>query len=209
MAFRNEAFSFFTHLVGALAGLVGLVFLLLRAESTAAIAAFLVYGVTLVAMFTSSTLHHVKHSDDGFFSRLDMSVIYLFIAGTYTPVCALALPAVWGVPVLVLVWSLAVGGVALRWLRPKTPRWVTVGLYLGLGWIALIGAYPLVVYLGWNALAFLVGGGIVYSVGAVIYARKRPNPWPETVGFHGLWHLFVMVAAGLHFALIWFFVPVS
>lgn len=207
MPFREEAFSFFTHLVGALAGLMGLVLLVRRAEGTLALAAFGVYGATLVFMFASSTLHHVAHREDGVFRKLDQTAIYLFIAGTYTPICLLGLPRNLGVPVLALVWALALAGIALRWLLPRTPRWVTAGLYLGLGWLSLLGGKAVLENLSLPALLLLVGGGVVYSVGAVVYATKRPDPWPRVVGYHGLWHVFVMVAAGLHFALIWGYVP--
>lgn len=202
MAFREEAFSFFTHLGGALAALAGLVFLLGRAEGALATSSLLVYGVTLIAMFVSSTLHHVAHAEDGLWRKLDQTAIYLFIAGSYTPICLLALPRNVGIPVVVLVWTLAAVGVTLRWTRPSTPRWVTIGLYLGLGWLSLAGAKAVLDALDVEALLLLVGGGVVYSVGAVVYAMKRPDPWPTRVGYHGLWHVFVLVAAGLHFVLI-------
>lgn len=203
VAFRHEAFSFFTHLAGALAGVVGLVALVLLAEDGLAVAAFAVYGGTLIVMFATSCLHHIAHRDDGIFRRLDMTSIYLFIAGSYTPMCLLAMPPRWGVPVLVAAWSFAAVGIALRWLRPLTPRWVTVGLYLGMGWMAFPAGFLLVDAVGWAGLALLVAGGAVYSVGAVVYARKRPDPWPRFVGYHGLWHVFVMGGAALHFALVW------
>lgn len=209
MAFREEAFSFFTHLAGALAALVGLVLLVQRAESTLAIAALGIYGATLVLMFATSTLHHVSHREDGLFRRLDMTAIYLFIAGTYTPICLLALPRALGVPVVALAWLLALVGIGLRWTVPRTPRWVTAGLYLGLGWMSLLGGKSVYVNLSPAALWLLVGGGVVYSVGAVVYATRRPDPWPRFVGYHGLWHVFVLAGAGLHFALIWRYVPVA
>ncbi len=207
--FRNEAFSFFTHLAGALVALVGLVFLVQRAETTRAAIAFAVYGTTLVAMFTSSTLHHIAHKDAGVMRRLDMSAIYLFIAGSYTPVCMLSFPAKWGVPVLGIVWLIAITGVLLLIFAPSTPRRVTAGIYLGLGWMSLIGIVPLVQNVAPAGLAYLVAGGVVYSVGAIVYARKSPDPWPKYVGYHGLWHVFVLVAAGLHFVLMANYVPTA
>lgn len=207
-AFREEAFSFFTHFAGALAALVGLVLLVQRAEGALALAALGVYGATLVFMFATSTLHHVAHAEDGTFRKLDQTAIYLFIAGTYTPICLLALPRGFGVPVTVLVWALALLGIVLRWTLPRTPRWVTAGLYLGLGWLGLLGGKAVLEGLSFPGLLLLLGGGVVYSVGAVVYAMKRPDPWPRVVGYHGLWHVFVLVAAGLHFALIWLYVPV-
>lgn len=208
-SFREEAFSFFTHAGGALFALGGLVLLVRRAESDLATAAFGVYGATLVLMLATSALHHVAHREDGVFRRLDMTAIYLLIAGTYTPVCLLALPPAWGRPILLVVWSLAALGIGLRWLRPVTPRWVTAGLYLGLGWMSLAGAVPIAQAWAPQAIALLVGGGVVYTVGAIVYALRRPDPWPRHVGYHGLWHVFVLVGALLHFALIWYHVPLA
>lgn len=203
MAFRNEAFSFFTHFAGALLGIAGLVLLLVRGTGPLETTAFAIYGGTLILMFATSSLHHVAHREDGFFRRLDMTAIYLFIAGTYTPVCLLAVPPAWGIPMLVVIWTLAFAGIVLRWTIPKTPRWVTAGLYLGMGWMAVVGIVPLVRALGWGPVALMVAGGLVYTVGAVVYARKRPDPLPNYVGYHGLWHLFVMGGAAFHFALVW------
>lgn len=200
---REEAFSFWTHAAGAAAGLVGLYLLVLRADGPLALLGYAIYGVTLIAMFVTSTLHHVAHEEEGLFRRLDMTAIYLFIAGTYTPFCLLAFPPVWGLSALALVWGLALTGIALRWLRPVTPRKVTAGLYLGLGWISVVAIAPLQKVVGWEGIALMAGGGLVYTVGAIVYARKRPDPWPRYVGYHGLWHVFVLVAAGLHFALVW------
>jgi hemolysin III len=207
--FREEAFSFFTHLAGALLGVAGLVLLVLRAESAVATAAYATYGATLVGMFASSTLHHVRAHDAGFFRRLDHVAIYLFIAGTYTPFCLLVLPPAWGLSLLTVVGGLALVGSALKLALPFTPRWVTVAFYIALGWAAVVATVPIVETLpGWG-ISLLAGGGIVYTVGAVIYARQRPDPWPRVVGFHGLWHVFVLVGAALHFALVWLLVPVA
>lgn len=201
--FRSEAFSFFTHLAGALLAILALVLLVLRAEGPLEVVAYSIYGGALVLMFASSALHHVAHSDDGFFRRLDMSAVYLLIVGTYTPVCLLALPPAWGIPLLAVVGTLAGAGIVVRWTVPSPPRWVTVGLYLGLGWMAVIALVPLARVVQWAGVSLLVGGGAAYSLGAVIYAKQWPDPWPRVVGHHGVWHVFVLVAAGLHFLLVW------
>lgn len=203
MAFRNEAFSFFSHALGALAAAVGLALLVARAETTLAVVSFAVYGVTMVVMFTTSSLHHVAHAEEGFFRKLDMSAIYLFIAGCYTPFCLLAFPQAWGVPILGFVWILALAGIVMRWTLPRTPRWLTATIYLALGWMSLAGVYPLYTAFGWGSLVLLGLGGVVYTVGAIVYARGRPDPWPEYIGYHGLWHIFVLAGAGFHFALVW------
>lgn len=202
-SFRSEAFSFFTHLAGALVAILALVLLVLRADGPLEVVAYSIYGGTLILMFASSALHHVAHSEDGFFRRLDMTAVYLLIVGTYTPVCLLALPAAWGIPLLVVVGILAGVGIVVRWTVPSPPRWVTVGLYLGLGWMAVIALVPLARVVEWAGLGLLFGGGVAYSLGAVIYAKQWPDPWPRVVGHHGVWHVFVLVAAGLHFLLVW------
>lgn len=200
---REEAFSFFTHFGGALLALAGIVFLVLRASGAVATTAVAIYGTTLFGMFLSSALHHFSYSDDGIFRRLDMTAIYLFIAGTYTPVCLLAVPPTWGFPLLAVVWSLAIIGIVLRWIVPITPPWVTVSIYLGISWIGVVGIYPLFLAYGWSVILPLAAGGILYTVGAIVYAAEKPDPWPSVVGHHGLWHVFVIVAAALHFWTIW------
>lgn len=212
MAFRNEAFSFVTHSIGALAAVVGLYLLVTRAHGTAATTAVAIYGATLVAMFASSVAYHATRdheSEESVFRRLDMTAIYLFIAGTYTPVCVLALPRPMGLFALAGVWTLALIGIAIRWFAPVAPRWVTIALYLGMGWAGLGGAYYVVSVLSWGAFWLLLGGGLAYSVGALVYALEKPDPWPHAVGHHGIWHLFVLAGAGLHFALIWRYVPLG
>lgn len=202
-SFREEAFSFFTHLGGALLAVLALVVLVVRANGALAVVAVSIYGGTLIVMFAASALHHVAYREDGALRKIDMTAIYLFIAGTYTPVCLLALPRAWGWGLLVVVWTLAGGGIALRWALPRTPRWVTVGLYLGLGWIGVVTLVPLARAVVWEGVALLVSGGLVYSIGAVVYARERPDPWPRVVGHHGLWHVFVLLGALSHFGLVW------
>lgn len=201
--FREESFSFFTHLGGAILAVFGSVLLILRASGPLALAAVSIYGVTLIAMFASSALHHVACRDDGALRKIDMTAIYLLIAGTYTPFCLLALPPAWGWSLFAVVWALAGGGIALRWTLPKTPRWITVGLYLGLGWMAVVALVPFAQSVAWKGVFLLATGGIIYSVGAVVYARKRPDPWPRIVGYHGVWHVFVLLGALSHFALVW------
>lgn len=203
-SFKHEAFSFFTHAAGAVAAAIGLVLLLThRAEGPVATVAFAVYGGTMIAMFATSALHHVTHAEEGLLRRLDMSAIYLFIAGTYTPFCLLAVPPSWGIPMLVVIWAFALVGVVLRWTLPRTPRWASVSIYLVMGWMAVVGVYPLVVAFGWGPVATLALGGILYTVGAIVYASKRPDPWPRYVGYHGLWHVFVIGGALVHFLLVW------
>jgi hemolysin III len=134
--------------------------------------------------------------------RADHSMIFVFIAGTYTPLATLAVPGSTGKVLLVIVWAGAAGGVALKMLLPHSPRWVGVPFYLALGWVAVF-AMPQLLHNGGPAvLALIIAGGLLYTVGAIFYAIRRPNPWPGTFGYHEVFHAAVTLAALCHFVAI-------
>lgn len=202
-----EAFNFWTHGVSFLAALVGTIFLLISADEPTEYATFAIYGACTMTLFTASTVHHAVQTGhgearSGWLRRFDHISIYLFIAGTYTPVSILLIEGAWGISVLSVVWGLAVVGILLKIFAPFTPRWITVTLYIGLGWIAVVAVKPLLEQVPTNGLLLLLAGGIAYTVGAVGYATKKPDLWPKYVGFHGVWHIMVMIGAGFHFAMI-------
>ncbi len=209
-----EAFSFWTHGVGVLFAIAGLVWMLVRAQSTAATVAFAIYGVTLILLLSASTAHHAVQTAagaerSGLMRRLDHVSIFLFIAGTYTPVSVLAVPPAWGWSILGVVWGCALAGTLMKLFAPFTPRWATAGIYIAMGWIAIVGIKPLLEAFTIPDLLLLLAGGLVYTGGAVGYALKKPDLWPRWVGFHGVWHVLVLIAAGLHFAFIIRAVPVA
>ena len=126
-------------------------------------------------------------------------MIFVLIAGTYTPVCLLALEGVWREGLLALIWGLALCGVLLKLLWMGALRWLSVMLYLGMGWVAVVAAPAIFQAIPAGGVAWILAGGLVYSVGALIYALKRPNPIPGVFGFHELWHLFVIAGSACHF----------
>jgi hemolysin III len=199
-------FSFMTHAVGAGLAIVGLVLMVERAEGSLAVAAVSVYGASLVLLLASSALHHAVHpatqSGIDVLRRLDHIAIFGLIAGTYTPVSLLGLPARWGWSIFGIVWGLFVGGVVLKVFYLSAPRWLTTALYIAMGWIVLVAVPPVLEAYGDEGLWLLAAGGVVYTVGALVYGMRRPDLFPHWMGFHGLWHLFVLVGAGLH----WWFV---
>lgn len=200
-----EAFSFWTHGIGVLFAIAGLVVLLLRSSGAMATTAFSIYGATLILLLSSSTAHHAVqtaagHERSGIMRRLDHVAIYLFIAGTYTPVTLLAFPNAWGWSIFGVVWGIALIGSLLKLFAPFTPRWVTSGAYIAMGWIAVVAVGPLLDAFSLPALGLLAAGGVVYTLGAVGYAMKKPDLWPRWVGFHGVWHVMVLIGAGLHYA---------
>jgi hemolysin III len=206
-----EWFNVASHGLGTLAALGGLALLLRLAESSRAGWAFGIYGLSLVSLLTASTLYHAMPGASragAVLHRVDHICIYLLIAGTYTPPCLLAVPPAWGIPLLVGVWAVGLAGVLLEILRPPGTRRLTVGLYVAMGWLALLALPALVRHLPWEGLLLIVCGGVVYTVGAVVYGTRRPDPWPRWLGFHGLWHLLVLLGCGLHFAYMALYSPV-
>ncbi len=176
--------------------------LLLLAKPAEARAAAAIYVATLVAGFgISAAYHRVARSPAAlrWMRRADHSAIYLLIAGTYTPICLLALPKAWGLPVLAVVWAGALLGVVLKLVafdRAGPMGWI---LYLVLGWTALIAAPALVQHLTPLEVALILAGGVIYTAGSIVLATGRPNPAPAIFGYHEVWHSCTVLAGLCHF----------
>ncbi len=165
-----------------------------------------VYAATVTMLFGTSALYHRLNWSPrahAVMKRLDHSMIFVFIAGTYTPIAALTLPRSSAAVVLVVVWTGAVFGVLLQSAWPSAPRWLSVPCYIGLGWVAVFVMPQLLHNARVAALVLIVSGGAIYTVGAVAYATKRPNPIPGVFGFHEVFHLCTLVAALCHYVAIW------
>jgi hemolysin III len=177
-------------------------------QGTRAGLATLIYTLTIVAMFTvSGTYHRVNWTSPTahkWMKRLDHSMIFVFIAGSYTPFALLALPETDGWTLFWIVWGGALAGVLLKMFWPSAPRWVGVPLYMLLGWVAVWFVGPIAQGAGVAALVLLIVGGVLYSVGGVFYALKWPNPWPTTFGHHEFFHACTAVAAICHYIAMWF-----
>jgi hemolysin III len=167
----------------------------------------LIYSLTVCGLFGISALYHRRTwGDRGYqvMRRLDHSMIFIFIAGTYTPFCVLLLSEAKATLVMSFIWAGAIGGVALKTIWPHVPRWVGAPLYLALGWGAVV-ILPEVLHRGGvTVLVLLAAGGVAYSVGAVFYALQRPNPWPTVFGHHEFFHACTLVAAICHHVAIYF-----
>lgn len=164
-----------------------------------------VFGVAIAVMFAASALVHYRtwgpRTTEVLF-RLDHTGIYLAIAGTATPIALLALVGWHRDVVLYGVWTVALIGIVLEWLPSRTPRGVAQTLYLVLGWATVPFVPAVVVNSGWRAAGLMLAGGLLYTVGAVIVARQRPDPVPRVFGYHEVWHLLVVLAVILHYAMI-------
>ena len=182
--------------------LAGAVVLILLAPSATAVTAAVIYGAGLCALFAGSALYHRWRWDPRWrplLRRVDHSTIFIFIAASYTPVALLVLhrPLSW--VVLGIAWVGAAAGVffSLAWI--DAPRWLTAATYLALGWVAVIALPQLASKLGAAPFTLIAVGGGLYSIGAVVYALQRPDPWPRVFGFHEVFHAFVIAAAVCHF----------
>jgi hemolysin III len=193
------------HVAMAALAPFGLVLLILIADSPRAYVGASIFAASLMALYATSATYHMvpwRPSWRGVIERVDHSMIFALIAGTYTPFCLVVLGNAWGITMLALVWSFAGFGMLLKTARPGAPRWLSVGLYLGVGWLALIPAVELVTRMHAGAIATLVVGGVLYSVGAVVYALKRPDPFPRVFGYHEVFHALVISGSLVHFALV-------
>ena len=198
----EEWLNSISHGAGFVAAIVGLVFLLLRAEQPVAIAAAAVYGATLILMFLSSTLYHsISHTKvKGMLKLFDHSAIYLLIAGTYTPLLLVGIGGWLGITMTAIVWILATGGVAFKLIaRHRFPK-VSVATYLLMGWIALGLIYPLYMALPGAGLWLIVAGGLCFSIGVLFYVAKSKRYT------HAIWHLFVLGGCSCHFFSMYYFV---
>jgi hemolysin III len=190
--------------------LVAGVGLVLEAGSGRARLAAVVYAVSVAALFgTSATYHRVNWHRLGarrWMRRLDHTMIFVLIAGTYTPFALLVLRGTLGTVILMVAWSAALAGAVFKLIWSEAPGWLMSATYVAIGWIAVVAIPELVHGLGVVAVGAVGAGGVLYSVGAVIYARQRPDPAPAVFGYHELFHLLVVLAAALQYTVVAFWV---
>ena len=195
----------YSALISCVAGITLVVVAANTVGARAAIACG-IYAVTIVGLFGISATYHrhtwVSARARTWMKRADHSMIFVFIAGTYTPLATLAVSGSTGKVLLIVVWAGAAGGVALKMLFPHSPRWLGVPFYLALGWVAIFAMPQFLHHGGPAVVALIIAGGLLYTVGAVFYAIRRPNPWPGTFGYHEVFHAAVSLAALCHFIAI-------
>jgi hemolysin III len=172
---------------------------------------FIIYGLSLILMFSASGTYHMVIARDSIIlnlRKLDHSAIYLLIAGTYTPICIYFFSGFWQFGMLAIIWSLALIGIIVKLFLINAPRWITAGVYLIMGWLAIMGVQEILRTMPTAAIIWLVIGGLFYSLGAIIYITKFMNFIPGKFGFHEVWHVFVILGALSHYYLIFRFIAV-
>jgi hemolysin III len=202
-----HAYAFFVALVCGIVLVTLAATLAAVSHRAAAVTSTTIYSLTVCGLFGISALYHRRAwSPRGYkvMRRLDHSMIFVFIAGTYTPFSVLLLSRVKATVILAIVWGGAVAGVVLKMIYPHARRWLSAPLYIALGWVA-VGVMPDIFRHGGSpAVVLLLAGGLAYTVGAVFYALRRPNPWPQTFGHHEFFHAFTLVAAICHHVAVYF-----
>lgn len=201
----REPVSGFTHLAGALLAAAGLIWLvLLTRADTAKLMSMIVYGASLVLLYTASTVMHLTKGSERLvllLNRIDHAAIYLLIAGSYTPIAYYALTGAWRWGLLAVVWMLAVTGVVYKLFFLRRDGHLSTLFYVGMGWLGVLVVPQIAGVFPPEAIALLLAGGLIYSAGALIFALRRPNFHPH-FGFHELWHLFVLAGSALHFFVV-------
>ena len=199
----------FTHFIGIIFAVIATILLLdisLNPYKPYHLISFSVFGFGMIMLYTTSTLYHwLKLSDAGILKlrRADHIMIFIYIAATYTPICIVALRGTLGWSLLIAIWLFALGGITIKLFWMNAPRWLSTVIYVLMGWSAVVAIYPLINILPMGALLWLFAGGLFYTVGAIIYAVKKPDPYPGLLGFHEIFHLFVMAGSFSHFWLMY------
>ena len=190
------------HLWMALASPAALVGLMLIADSAREYVGGAIFGASMLLLFSTSSAYHLLERGRAVLQRIDRSMIFVLIAGTYTPFCLVLLGNGWGIPILSVVWGLAAVGIASKALNPTPPRWLNLALYLGLGWIGVIAIAPFASAASSTVLALMLAGGVLYSLGGVVHARQRPDPFPRVFGYHELFHLLTALAGLTYYSTV-------
>jgi hemolysin III len=202
----REPVNSLTHWMGAFLGLIGLIALVIVGWGTPAkVISLVVYGLSLIFLFSASATYHMVQVRDKaleVFRKIDHAAIYVLIAGTYTPFCINAFSGFWKWGLLSVIWSLAVIGIIVKVFYIRAPRWLNAGIYLVMGWLCLAAVGQILTVLPVSVLVWLVAGGVIYTLGAVVYITKIFNFLPGVFGFHEVWHIFVMLAAAAHFVAV-------
>lgn len=199
----RDPISCLTHLAGAIAAVFCTVWMVYKAIpfGPAYTISYAVFGASLIMLYLASAVYHLPSGSDSLIRllrRVDHTMIFFLIAGTYTPVCVIALHGAWGWSVLSVVWGLALLGIFMKVFWLHAPRAISTGIYVAMGWIVVVAFYPLLSAISIKAFVLLLLGGLFYTAGAVLYALKWPRVQTKWLGFHEIFHIFVLLGSFFH-----------
>ena len=211
--YLREPVNGFTHLAGAILSFIGLLALViktaLQGHSTIALTAVIIFGISMILLYAASATYHLVVSCDkviSFLRRLDHAMIFLLIAGSYTPFCLISLKGVTGWVLFSIIITIAIVGISFKLIWFNCPRWLSTSIYVLMGWIAVFLMGPLKIALSTQGLSLLIIGGVFYTIGAVIYATKPNFLKSKYLGFHEIFHIFIMLGTLTHFLCVFKYV---
>lgn len=209
----REPINGFTHLFGAILSFIGLLALVIKAAadygSPLVITSVIIFGVSLILLYSASATYHMVVARDqiiAFLRKIDHSMIFVLIAGTYTPLCLISLDGTLGWTLFFVINGLALLGVLYKLIWFKAPRWLSTALYVLMGWIVIFFSSSLLDVITWNGMILLILGGVAYTIGAVIYWLKPKFLEFKHMGFHEIFHIFILFGSLSHFFCIYYFV---
>jgi len=208
----KDPVSGYTHLFGAILSVFALIILDYNASMIGSykyIIAVSIFGISLILLYSASSIYHLLPVEGRLslaLRKLDHMMIYILIAGTYTPICLVALKGYWRIGMLLGIWVLAFTGIILKIVWFNAPRWLYTVFYLAMGWLVVIAFYPMVQSIPLLGIVWMALGGIFYSIGGIIYATKWPPINSKVFGFHEIFHLFVLAGSFSHFWMIYKFI---
>jgi len=211
--FIREPVNGLTHLAGAFLSFVGLLAMVVKVSMEGAapleLLAVIIFGLSLILLYSASATYHMVIARDkviAFYRRMDHSMIYILIAGTYTPFCLIALNGATGWTLFGIISVLAVMGVIFKMIWFHCPRWVSTSLYLAMGWLVILFISPLSAVMATGGLLLLILGGVFYTIGGIIYGLKPTWLQFKHIGFHEIFHIFVLFGSFAHFSSVFFYV---
>ncbi|WP_409305123.1 PAQR family membrane homeostasis protein TrhA [Peribacillus sp. SCS-155] len=209
----REPINTYTHLAGAILSVLGLVAMVTKSVSAGAsglqISALIVFGISMILLYSASTTYHMVKASErviAFLRRMDHSMIFVLIAGTYTPFCLISLNGVTGWVLFSIVAFIAVCGVVFKMVWFNCPRWLSTALYIAMGWIIIFASTPLSAAISPKGMLLLIAGGVIYTIGGVIYAIKPKFMSFRNWGFHEIFHIYILLGSLAHFLCVYLYV---
>lgn len=212
-AYAREPINGFTHLGGAILSFAGLLALVIKTTLTSPtavdITAVIIFGISLVLLYSASATYHLVVASDkviSFLRKIDHSMIFILIAGSYTPFCLIALNGIEGWITFGIVSGIAICGVVFKMVWFNCPRWLSTSVYIGMGWISVFIVIPLYKSIALGGILLLLAGGISYTIGAIIYGLKPKALKFKNLGFHEIFHIFILIGSLCHYIAVFEYV---